>query len=275
MVTYRAISAKFILLIAITIVLSILLVFALLNESENLNLFILILFLINAVLLFQILIEFKSIKDQRIVNLKKFAEARGYVFVGQPQDEQISEFKKFKALSKSLLPMYMHKFFNLFIPNRNQTDGINEKPKIVTISTTISAGESSSTHYTQVYKFDINKKIPIFYLAGGHHFSLSNLFRTQNVFKDIKDLKEIDIQKFNFPSNKYKLYSSDKNIKDFFTKDFVDLLNDGLKKKKETIYIESNGRDMIFYIIFKRHTLTGMDFFINLFKVLIKSLDIR
>ena len=274
METYRAISAKFILLIAFTIVLSILLILALMSESENLDLFILILFLMNAVLLFQVFVEFKSIKDQRIVSLKKFAEVRGYVFVGQPKDEQTAEFKKFKALSKSLLPMHMHKFLNLFIPNRHQTNGINEKPKIVTISTTVSAGESSSTYYTQVYKFDINKKIPIFYLAGGHHFSLSNLLRTQNVFKDIKDLKEIDIQKFNFPSNKYKLYSSDKNIKDFFTKEFVDFLNDGLKKKKETIYIESNGRDMVFYIIFKRHTLTGMDFFINLFKVLIKSLDI-
>ena len=79
MVTYRAISAKFILLIAITIVLSILLVFALLNESENLNLFILILFLINAVLLFQILIEFKSIKDQRIVNLKKLPVQKNFI----------------------------------------------------------------------------------------------------------------------------------------------------------------------------------------------------
>ena len=120
----------------------------------------------------------------------------------------------------------------------------------------------------------MKSEIPIFYLAGGHHFSFSNLFRNKNIFKGIKELKEIDIQKFNFPKNKYKLYSSDETIKDFFTKEFINLLNTGLRKKKETLYIESNGKEIIFYTLYKRHTLQGMDFFINLFRVLIKSLNI-
>ena len=135
---------------------------------------------------------------------------------------------------------------NLFTPKISIEDGNNEKPSIVTISTTISAGESSSTYYTQVYKFKLKSEIPIFYLAGGHHFSFSNLFRNKNIFKGIKELKEIDIQKFNFPKNKYKLYSSDETIKDFFTKEFINLLNTGLRKKRKLYISNQTGRKLFF-----------------------------
>ncbi len=271
---YKTTSSKFILLLIVSILISALLAYAIIVSSEKLNIFTVIIFLINAYVLVSLFLEYKNIQEQRIENLIKFAEVRGYDFVKKPSDSQVTKFKDFKAMSKSLLPYGMHSFMNLFTPEISTEDGNNEKPSIVTISTTISAGESSSTYYTQVYKFKLKSEIPIFYLAGGHHFSFSNLFRNKNIFKGIKELKEIDIQKFNFPKNKYKLYSSDETIKDFFTKEFINLLNTGLRKKKETLYIESNGKEVIFYTLYKRHTLQGMDFFINLFRVLIKSLNI-
>jgi len=271
---YRTVSLKFILLLAASVLIPGLLVYVIISSSEKINIFTIIIFLINTSVLVALFLEYKNIQEQRIENLIKFSEVRGYDFVKKPSNNEISQFKKFKAMSKSLLPYGMHAFLNLFTPKKSLEDDNNKKPSIVTISTTIPSGESSATYYTQIYKFEINSDIPVFYLAGGYHFSFSNLFRTKNIFKGIEELKEIDIQKFNFPKNKYKLYSSDESIKDFFTEEFINLLNSGLKKKKETIYIESNGKEIIFYTMYKRHTLQGMDFFINLFRVLIKSLNI-
>ena len=60
----------------------------------------------------------------------------------------------------------------------------NEKPSIVTISTTIS--RIIINLFTQVYKFKLKSQIPIFYLAGGHHFSFTNLFRKKIYLKELK-----------------------------------------------------------------------------------------
>ena len=59
-------------------------------------------------------LEYKNIQEQRIENLIKFAEVRGYDFVKKPSDIQITEFKDFKAMSKSLLPYGMHSFCLLY-----------------------------------------------------------------------------------------------------------------------------------------------------------------
>ena len=71
-----------------------------------------------------------------------------------------------------------------------------------------------------------------------------------------------------------EFYKNFDTVKNFFTEDFIDILNSGLKKKRETIYMESDGKNIIFYIKFKRHSLTGMSFFINLFGVLLESLKL-
>lgn len=168
------------------------------------------------------------------------------------------------------MPKSSHAFLNLFMPKEIET----KEPWITTVSTTVSSGEYSSNYFTQVYKFNLNGEIPVFVLSGGYNFSFSNIFRAKNVYHGIQDLEEIDIEKFNFPKNKYKLYSSDENIKDFFTKEFIDLLNTGLQKKKATIYMESNGKNIVFFNRFKRHSLTGLSFYINLFSVLIESLKL-
>ena len=231
-----------------------------------------ILSLASAMAWFGIFFEYRTIKKQRIADLETFAKNNKYQFIEKPQSEDIAEFKNFKAMQRILMPMHNHAFLNLLTPiETTSSRGINN-PNIVTVSKTVNTGQSSTTYYTQVFLFQMESQIPIFYLAGGKHFFFSNLFRDKNVFGGIKELQEVDIKKFDFPNNKYQLYSSDTNIKDFFTHRFIELLNNGLKKKKKTLYIESDGKNIIFFVKYKRHTRDGIKFYINLFQVLIESL---
>ena len=266
---YQAVNKNLVTFILLIIIASALIVWVF-SIAGKINPLIIILFLFDIAFFGGALYEYNKIKKQRIIDLRDFAKVRGYKFFERPSEDHIADFKNFQAMEKTLLPPRAHNFLNIFLPK----EPLENKPKIVTIRSRIEAGESSSTYYTQVYKFEINKNIPIFFLSGGFHFSFSNLFRSKNIFQGIKDLEEVDIRKFDFPISQYKLYSSDKNIKDFFTKDFIDILNSGLKKKRETVYMESDGKDIIFYIKFKRHSLTGMSFYINLFSVLLQSLKL-
>ena len=49
----------------------------------------------------------------------------------------------------------------------------------------------------------------------------------------------------------------------------------GLEKKKKTLYMESDGKNIVFFVKYKRHTEEGIKFYINLFQVLIESLQIE
>lgn len=269
---YREISQKLIRLIAIMLIIALIIGVSIYVTNGKINFFIIILGFIDIGLLVAALYEYQAIKDQRIEDLKKFAELRKYIFTENPDDNIVLEFKDFSNTRKILMPPYMHSTKNLLVPSDSSNQ---KKPLIITIATTVSSGDTRTIYNTQVYKYKTGTNIPKFYLAGGYSFSLSHIFSYRSFYKSVKDLEEVNISKFNFPKNSYKLFSSDPNISKFFTKDFIDLLNIGLKKKKETLYIESNGQDIIFYVMFKRHSLTGMDFFINLFNVLIESLKIQ
>ena len=266
---YKDVNKNLVALILLIIITSALIVWVF-SIAGKINPLIIVLFLFNISFFAAALYEHNKIQKQRIIDLRDFAKVRGYKFLERPSEDHIADFKNFQAMEKILMPPKAYNFLNIFIPK----EALENKPTIVTIISTIQAGESSSTYYTQVYKFEINKSIPIFFLSGGFNFSFSNLFRSKNIFQGIKDLEEVDIRKFDFPISQYKLYSSDKNTKDFFTKDFIDILNSGLKKKRETVYMESDGKNIIFYIKFKRHSLTGMSFYINLFSVLLESLKL-
>ena len=74
---YKTTSSKFILLLIVSILISALLVYAIIISSEKLNVFTLIIFLINAYVLVSLFLEYKNIQEQRIENLIKFAEVRG------------------------------------------------------------------------------------------------------------------------------------------------------------------------------------------------------
>ena len=58
----------------------------------------------------------------------------------------------------------------------------------------------------------------------------------------------------------------------FITNEFIELLKIGIIKKKALINIESNGKNLIFYKQWSRHSLELMDYYSNLFKVIKESL---
>ena len=78
---YKTTSSKFILLLIVSILICTLLAYAIIVSSEKLNVFTVIIFLINAYILVSLFLEYKNIQEQRIENLIKFAEVRGYEFV--------------------------------------------------------------------------------------------------------------------------------------------------------------------------------------------------
>ena len=271
-INYKDGSAKLNYLIGIGILFSSLMAFSY-NSSKPLTI---IFFLASAIAWLGVFFEIRALKEKRVADLEEYAANNNYNFSSKPESAEITEFKNFKATQKILMPMYNHKFLNLLNPSEISNSKKLNKPNIVTISTTISSGESSQTYFTQIFLFRMKKEIPIFFLNGGHNSFFGNLFSSKYIFKGIKELIAVNIEKYNFPKNKYKLYASNTEItKEFFTERFVELLNIGLKKKKKRLHIESDGNNIIFYVKYKRHTTEGIDFYINLSRALIESLNIK
>jgi len=274
-INYKEGSKKLYFLIGIGIVFSSL-IFVTYEHSHALTI---ILFFVSVIAWLGVFFEVQAMKKKRIADLEVYAVNNNYNFSSKPKSEEITEFKNFKAMQKILETGYSynsHAFFNLLTPIKTTNSRDIKNPKIVTSSTTISNGQGgSTTYYTQIFLFKLETEIPIFFLNGGHNSLFGNLFN-RYTFKGIKELIAVDIKKYNFPNNKYKLYAADtKIIKDFFTERFIELLNIGLKKKKKRLHIESDGKNIIFYVKYKRHTTEGIDFYINLSKALSESLNIK
>ena len=268
-INYKEGSIKFFFLFGIGVVFTSL-TFVTYKHSQFLTV---IFFLASAIAWLGVFFEIRTLKKKRIADLEEYAVSNNYNFSAKPESAEITEFKNFKAMEKILIP---NSFLNLLTPITTTSSREFNNLKIVTISSVVSTGQSSQTYYTQIFLFKLEKEIPIFFLNGGHNSFFGNLFSNKYIFKGIKELIAVNIKKYNFPKNKYKLYASDtKIIKDFFTERFVELLNIGLKKKKKRLHIESDGKNIIFYVKYKRHTTEGIDFYINLSKALIESLNIK
>ena len=266
-VNYKESSKKLRFLIGIGIVFSTL-IFVTYESSQALTI---ILCFVSVIAWLGVFFEVQAMKKKRIADLEMYAVNNNYNFSSKPESAEITEFKNFKAMQKILIP---NSFLNLLTPITTTSSREFNNLKIVTISSVVSTGQRSQTYYTQIFLFKLEKEIPIFFLNGGHNSFFGNLFSNKYIFKGIKELIAVNIKKYNFPKNKYKLYASDtKIIKDFFTERFVELLNIGLKKKKKRLHIESDGKNIIFYVKYKRHTTEGIDFYINLSKALIESLN--
>jgi hypothetical protein len=266
-VNYKEGSKKLRFLIGIGIVFSTL-IFVTYESSQALTI---ILCFVSVIAWLGVFFEVQAMKKKRIADLEMYAVNNNYNFSSKPESAEITEFKNFKAMQKILIP---NSFLNLLTPITTTSSREFNNLKIVTISSVVSTGQSSQTYYTQIFLFKLEKEIPIFFLNGGHNSFFGNLFSNKYIFKGIKELIAVNIKKYNFPKNKYKLYASDtKIIKDFFTERFVELLNIGLKKKKKRLHIESDGKNIIFYVKYKRHTTEGIDFYINLSKAFIESLN--
>ena len=204
-------------------------------------------------------------ENKRAVDLKEYAEKHNYDFYENPNEDQISIFKKFKSMTTI---NDQNKFFNLLVPkDDNQT-----KPLIVTGKSKIAAGEHSTIYYTQIFLYKNNTELPRFYIKRKTWFDSYYGGRAELNESRRIGIATYKFKKKDFPHSKYFFFSDNPNIENLISNEFIELLNAGINRKKELINIESSGINLIFYKQWSRHSIEFMDFYSNLFRVLKESL---
>jgi hypothetical protein len=211
-------------------------------------------------------------KISRVGDLKEYSKLKNYDFIEKPSESDLDDFATFETL-----PLIMDKgdkdaFMNLLTHSQRQELYSAEKPKIITVRKThttamVNRGDREIL-FTQVFLLKSKKEIPHFYLAPTSFFSLFGGIGEKLVYP----YKKINVEKYNFPVNKYNLYAHDKSTVEFFSSEFIDLLNKGLEKNKK-VSIESDGNNIIFYLLNERFSGEGITFHTNLFQVLYKALN--
>ena len=205
------------------------------------------------------------INKKREADLEEYAEKNNFDFYKEPKEEQISSFKEFS--SKKIINN-KDKFFNLLVSQDNN-DG---RPLIATGHSEFRSNNSSYHRYTQVFLYKHNNEIPRFCIQKKN---IADIFTGHINERRHSNIYELDIYKFKdkkFPHNKYYFLTKDTNIENFISSEFIKLLETGIKRKKSLINIESNGKNIIFYKQWSRHTTESMDYYLNLFNVLKESL---
>ncbi len=214
--------------------------------------------------------SFGASENKRVTDLERYSKNENYDFLKEPSGLQLDDFRSFKTLRLIRdIDKGDDAFMNLLIQKSEQELNYIKEQKIVTVMQTNDSRKGRG-FYTQVFLFKTTKEFPSFYLTDRPYFRILEKFFGTNL-ADMNIYEEINIEKYNFPKTKYSLYGPDQSIKEFFTREFIDLLNEGVKGKKR-IKVESNGKDIIFYVIHKRHSEEGMKFYTNLFQVLSKAL---
>ena len=133
-------------------------------------------------------------------------------------------------------------------------------------------GGDSKVYFTQIFLYKLNIELPKFFIQRK---SRIDTLIGKNRDYDVAKKNKLEVYKFKkkkFPHNKYFFFSEDPNIENIITNEFIELLKIGIIKKKALINIESNGKNLIFYKQWSRHSLELMDYYSNLFKVIKESL---
>ena len=204
-------------------------------------------------------------KKKRAIDLEEYAEKFNYDFYEKLDEDQISLFKAFRSTK---IINNENKFFNLLVPkNDNYT-----RPFIVTGKSEVGGGESSYTYYTQIFLYKHNTDLPKFFIQRKTKFDTILGERREHTASQRCGIELYKFKKKKFPHNKYFFFSEDPNIENFITNEFIEILKTGIIRKKALINIESNGKNLIFYKQWSRHSLELMDYYLNLFRVLKDSL---
>ena len=208
----------------------------------------------------------KLSKLHRVEKLEEYSKLGNYDFIEKPAQPDLVDFVSFKTLALIMDKDDKKAFMNLLIHQPRQKFNSVEKPKIVTVRKThYNSGGPDKLFYTQVFLLESKKEIPHFFIEA------------KSFFGGIGDqllhpYKKIHIEKYDFPKKKYNLYAHDQNIEKFFSSDFIELLIKGLEKNKR-VNIESDGKNIIFYLQNQRFSGEGITFHTNLFQVLYKALN--
>ena len=210
----------------------------------------------------------------RAADLEVYAGQNGFDFLKIPNQDQIDEFLSFKSV-KGVADK--NNFINILVPKDFRISNRVLKPKIIT-GRKETGGQNSQTYFTQIFLYEINEVLPLFYLSSkGKFLSFlpiklgTKIAQKQKNNLNMKNYQKIEIDNYDFPTKNYDLYSPDFNTKNLINVKFIELLNNGIKKNT-TVNIESTGNKIIFFIRSQRHSEDGIDFYINLFDVMIKAL---
>ena len=208
----------------------------------------------------------------RAADLKVYAEQNDFDFLERPNRDQIDEFLSFKSVKG-----VANNFINILVPKDFRISNRVLKPKIIT-GRKETGGQNSQTYFTQIFLYEINEVLPLFYLSSKEKFLSflpiklgTKIAQKQKNNLNMKNYQKIEIDNYDFPTKNYDLYSPDFNTKNLINVKFIELLNNGIKKNT-TVNIESTGNKIIFFIRSQRHSEDGIDFYINLFDVMIKAL---
>ena len=203
---------------------------------------------------------------RRVIDLKEYSEKNSFDFFAKPEEVQISIFKEFKSAK---IISNQDRFFNLLVPKNNK----GMQPLIVTSSSEHKTwGGDSKVYFTQIFLYKLNIELPKFFIQRK---SRIDTLIGKNRDYDVAKKNKLEVYKFKdkkFPHNKYFFFSEDSNVENVINDEFIELLNIGIKRKKALINIESNGKNLILYKQWSRHSIELMDFYSNLFKVLKESL---
>ena len=224
----------------------------------------------------------KEISKIRKIDLENFAKNNDYTFYKVPLS--LEHFRSFDVLNNILCAENLdgttinlsqvffttHRYKNHLV---SQEAPFNEIFTIDTFNRGQQGQSDQHAFFTQVFLFKIKKNIPKFYISGNKTLNWRYKFPFFTSAGNSKELKKINFKNYNFP-NDYLVFMNSNDADRFITRNFVDLLNQGIKSKQEKICIESNGNSLIFFVYRKRHDLKEMDSYLNLFNHLIRSLNL-
>ena len=221
---------------------------------------------VNWIVFLLLIAPYLAYADQRVIDLKEYSEKNNFDFFAKPEKVQISIFKEFKSAK---IISNEDRFSNLLVPKNNN----DTQPLIVTSSSEHKTwGGDSKVYFTQIFLYKLNIELPKFFIQRK---SRTDILVGENRDYVVAREHKLEVYKFKdkkFPHNKYFFFSEDSNVENVINDEFIELLNIGIKRKKALINIESNGKNLILYKQWSRHSIELMDFYSNLFRVLKESL---
>lgn len=202
---------------------------------------------------------------KRVTDLKNFSEKNSFDFYQEPKEDQISIFKEFKSAK---IICNRDKFFNLLIPK----DDNDMQPLIVTALSVFGSDLGESSYMTQIFLYKIDTELPKFFIQRKNSMDLFAGEKREYLASKTNGIAIYKFKDIKFPHHKYFFFSEDSNVESAFNDEFIELLKIGIRRKKALINIESDGKNLIFYKQWSRHSIELMDYYSNLFRALKKSL---
>lgn len=226
--------------------------------------------------------EVEKIKKIRNIDLNHYAIKNNYSFLEKPLN--IDEFESFEVLKKIFttesldgdMPSIAGAFWRI---GKYKNHLVLKDPphnEIITIDyfDRFSQPIDMHLHFTQIFLYKIGTDFPKFFISGDKTINLKYKFPFFTSVGYSNILKKNKYKNYNFPINKYLIFTDKNDKREFITKEFVDLLNNGIEGKHKRICIESNGSSLIFFVFAKRHDLAAIDKYLNLFNKMISSLNL-